>query len=507
MARVALCQDVMVEYMGFMLISSYLKQEGHTVELFFDDQTNEEKFIRELAEFQPDAVCFSILSPSVDWALRTSKLIKERIGAVTVFGNVHAIVSPDFIGQPNVDIVCQGEGEYCMRELCDALDAGKDYSGIEGFWVKKADGEVVKNPMRSELVDMDAMPAPDRVMYNKYAFFRHSPYLRVLAGRGCPFRCSFCSNPVLMDHYGGAKNYVRKMAPQNAIREIEEMVANHPRKVKFIFFIDEVFWVKNDWLREFLKLYKERIGIPFNANFRFGGIQEEDIKLLADSGATIMNVAIETGSEEQRKGLMNKPFSDEQILQVTHWMHKHGIRFGSSAFFGMPGDTFDNLVQRLEFYRKVNPLYLYTTFFQPYPGLALTQQEEVQQLMPQSKEFGLTVHHEMYLNLPDSARLMNLKKVYFLCMKFPRLSPMLLWLTKFRIPLLFDVLFLGHFTYYVFRFERISFLQWLVHMKVFAINPILRKRRQPSQGGGRGLFRLPWRSKTANPEIEAGARD
>ncbi|MEZ5416727.1 MAG: hypothetical protein R2708_05220 [Vicinamibacterales bacterium] len=42
------------------------------------------------------------------------------------------------------------------------------------------------------------------------AFFRHSHYLRVMAGRGCPFRCSFCSNTVMMDHYGGARAYVRK---------------------------------------------------------------------------------------------------------------------------------------------------------------------------------------------------------------------------------------------------------------------------------------------------------
>jgi len=502
MARVALCQDVMVEYMGFMLISSYLKQEGHTVELFFDDQTHEERFIRELERFQPDVVGFSILSPSVRWALRTATQVKDRIGAVTVFGNVHAIMSPNFIENAGVDIICQGEGEYCMRELCDALDAGRDYTGIEGFWVKKPDGEISKNPMCAELVDMDAMPSPDRVMYDKYGFFRHSPYLRVLAGRGCPFRCTFCSNPVLMDHYGGAKQYVRKKTPQNAIREIEEMVANHPRKVKFIFFIDEVFWVKNDWLREFLTLYKERIGIPFNANFRFGGIQEEDIKLLADSGATIMNVAIETGSEEQRKGMMNKPFSDEQILQVTDWMHKHGIRFGSSAFFGMPGDTFENLVQRLEFYRKVNPLYLYTTFFQPYPGLALTQHEEVQKLMPANRDYGLTVHHEMYLDLPDKDRMTNLKKVYFLCMKFPRLSPVLLWLTKFRIPLLFDALFVSHFTYYVFRFERISFFQWFVHMKVFAINPILRKRRRSVQDQGQAK-----EAKVAKADVGGSAGD
>ncbi len=60
-------------------------------------------------------------------------------------------------------------------------------------------------------------------------------------------------------------------------------------------------------------------------------------------------------------------------------------------------------------------------------------------------------------------------------MKFPWLEPLLVWLTRFRIPLLFDFLFFLHFTYYVFVFERVSPIQWLVHLKVFALNPLLRK--------------------------------
>jgi radical SAM superfamily enzyme YgiQ (UPF0313 family) len=114
-----------------------------------------------------------------------------------------------------VDVVCLGEGEYPMLELCEAIDRGADYSRIEGFWVKTANG-IVRNPNRQDLVDVEALPFHDRAMYDKYGFFRHSHYLRVMAGRGCPFKCSFCTNPVLMDHFGG-KRYIRKRSPQSAI--------------------------------------------------------------------------------------------------------------------------------------------------------------------------------------------------------------------------------------------------------------------------------------------------
>ncbi|MBP8130364.1 MAG: B12-binding domain-containing radical SAM protein [Candidatus Hydrogenedentes bacterium] len=473
MARVAFCQDVLVEYMGFMCISAVLKEAGHTVDVFFDNQTNEEKFLREVAAFRPDVVGFSILSPSAPWALRTAKRVKDATGAIIVFGNVHAIFRPDIVEDEGVDIVCLGEGEYCMRELCAALDRGEDYSRIEGFWVKTRDG-VVRNPARRDLVVMDNLPYHDRQLYDKYVFFRRSPYLRVMTGRGCPFSCTFCSNTPLKDHFGDGGAYIRKMSPERAIAEIEHTLRNHAARVKTVFFIDEVLWVKNQWLRDFLPLYRDRVGIPFLANFRFGPIEESDIRLLAQAGAWGVAVSVETADEEQRRNLFHKNVSNDHVIQVTDWLRKYGVEFGLSAFFGLPGETFEEQVKRLEFYRRVNPFYLWTTFFQPYPGLPLSEHEEVQKYLPPGKDFPVTLHHEMYLDIPDRDRLANLKKVYYLCMKFPRLQPLLVRLCNYRIPLLFDFLFLLHFAYYTFRVEGVSVFQFLMHLRTFALHPLRR---------------------------------
>lgn len=489
MARVAFCQDELIEYMGFMCMSAVLKQAGHTVELFIDAFNNEQKFLADLERFRPDIVGFSILTPSAKWGLNRARKIKSRMKCLTVFGNVHAMVCPEIIENDGVDIVCLGEGEFCMLELCEAIDQGKDYTHIHGFWVKTAEG-IVKNPMRQELVDMDKAPFVDREIYNKYMYFRHSNQLRVLAGRGCPFRCHFCSNPLLVNHYGGFNKYGRKRSPELAIREIEHLIRQHPTKVKYVYFVDEVLWVKNEWLREFLRLYKERIGIPFFANFRFGAIQEEDIKLLAEAGPKVVYVATETGDEYIRRKVMNKPVTNEQVIQIADWMHKYKVPFGCSNLFGITPRTAEEYIAELPFYRRVKPFYIWTAFFQPYPGLELTRR--MAEYIPQDREFDFSYHARMYLNLPDYDRLVNLKKVYFLIYRFPWTEKIFRKLINYNIPFLFDFLFALHFTYCVLKVDQLTLTQYAL-LCLTKRNPFLPKRRPPRYTGR--PFILPWRKK------------
>lgn len=368
-----------------------------------------------------------------------------------------------------------------MAELCAALDAGRDHSTLAGFWVLVGD-EVRRNPGLPALADLDELPFMDRDLYDKYAFFRHSTYLRVCCGRGCPFRCSFCSNTNLTDHFGG-KAYFRKRSPEQAIAEIEHMLENRP-KVDFVFILDEVLWFDRAWLYEFLELYGERIGLPFTANLKFNGVREEDIRRLAAAGVHGMAVNAESGDEAQRRTLLNKPVSNAHILQVTRWMHQHGVRFGNSVFFGLPGDRFEDHLARLPFFREANPHYLWTTFFQPYPGLNILEDPSVRAAIPEGREFEATFHHDMYLDLEDRDRLVNLKKVYYLMMRFPWTERPLAYLCRFNIPILFDALFLSHFSWYALKYEHVSFVQMLHHVKNLGINPILR-RSQPLPSIGR----------------------
>ena len=56
--------------------------------------------------------------------------------------------APDIcIEDENIDLVCVGEGENALIDLCKKIETGQDYSDVTNLWVKK-DGKIIKkNPI------------------------------------------------------------------------------------------------------------------------------------------------------------------------------------------------------------------------------------------------------------------------------------------------------------------------------------------------------------------------
>ena len=62
-------------------------------------------------------------------------------------------------------------------------------------WWFKLEGEIVKNPVRPLIRQLGDLPMPDReLIYNKHAPTRNSPIKHFMAGRGCPYHCTYCFN-------------------------------------------------------------------------------------------------------------------------------------------------------------------------------------------------------------------------------------------------------------------------------------------------------------------------
>ena len=66
-------------------------------------------------------------------------------------------------------MVCIGEGEHALSELCKRMDNNQDYSNIPGLWLKEKNGTIKRNVM-GPLVSMEENPKLDLSIFKPIIF-------------------------------------------------------------------------------------------------------------------------------------------------------------------------------------------------------------------------------------------------------------------------------------------------------------------------------------------------
>ncbi len=153
---------------GICLISAILKKAGHETLLFKPEVFSETTFLTKVDEFNPNLVGFSVTTHQYKYARDYATALKRYKNIPTVFGGFHPTLAPEsVIVDPATDIVCRGEGEFAMLELIEAIEKQKDYRKIPNLWVKKQNGEIIKNQLRPLIENLDSLPFPDREFINQ----------------------------------------------------------------------------------------------------------------------------------------------------------------------------------------------------------------------------------------------------------------------------------------------------------------------------------------------------
>ena len=145
MAKVLFLQDVWLEYYGLMQLSALLKKNGHTTDILF---ASEENTLEAIKRSNPDLIAYSLMSIQWNWLKSMSTFLKKNgVKTPQLVGGIHPTMYPDTtINHDAVDIVCKGEGDYAMLDLCNAIDQKADYSSIKNLWVKK------ENNIKKEII-------------------------------------------------------------------------------------------------------------------------------------------------------------------------------------------------------------------------------------------------------------------------------------------------------------------------------------------------------------------
>ncbi len=428
MARILFIQNFWFEFLGTMILSAVLKRENHSVDLIIDH--NDENVLRAVREFRPDIVGAYMVSGSHNWMTRLLPRIKKEWPAFTVIGGPHPTFFPDIVTTPGLDAVCIGEGEEAMLELATRIDAGQPIDHIANLWINRGT-EIIRNPLRPLITDLDALPDPDRDLYYKYPILRESPSKHFITGRGCPFTCSFCCNKAYKELYRGLGPMVRRPAPSKVCHEIQSVRRKYP--LKSVRFDDEVFLLKPDWLVEFLDRYRREVNLPFSCLIRADLLTEPLAAAMKRAGCYIAYFGIESGNDRIRNQVLGKNISREQIFETARLLRKYHIKIGTFNMVGMPGETFENAWETVTLNQEIRADYPWCSIIQPFPGTDL--EKEARRLGCLPPDYDVEQLQKSYFNdtviaNPEAASLVALQKLFYIPIRFPVLSSWVRWMAR-----------------------------------------------------------------------------
>ena len=370
MARVLwVAQRIDYEPQGIMSMSAVLKKAGHEVALTVAAREDVAQVAR---AFQPDIVGYTVLTGSQRRYLELNQRIKAALGdrePLSVFGGPHATFFPDVVHSPGLDGICIGEGEGAILDLANALSNGGFNPYIANWWFKW-DGEIVKNPVRPLIRNLGELPMPDRALiYDKDPDTRLSPIKIFIAGRGCPYACTYCFNPAWYRNYYSheKRGYMR---PVDAI--IEEVLwvkARYP--LEQVVFVDDLFIMSSDWLEQFAVAFPRQVGLPVFCNVRANLINAEKVALLKRAGVVSVSMGIETANDRLRDMLLKRRMSRQQIIEAGRLLDAAGIAVSATNILALPTATLEDDLATMRLNHDARIKYAHAYLFQPYPGTEL----------------------------------------------------------------------------------------------------------------------------------------
>ena len=354
---------------GLASISAVLKEAGHqTALMHLVEPASKSDFKDKIAKEKPEIVAFTVRTSAVPYVQRYLKWVKEiNPSLLTVLGGVHATIAPqDSIRVEGADIVCVGEGEGAMVDLCQALEKKQKISKIPNLLIRRGK-QVVANPPRRLIYPLDSLPLPDFELFDvKNLIASQTKTAVVIVSRGCPYSCGYCCNHKIREVYPDPEHYTRFRSPQNVMLYLKRLLSLYPW-VSYIRFIDNILGIQKEWLEEFARLYKKEIGLPFACDHRADLATPEILGLLREAGCNFIYFGVESGDEDLRKNVLSRSMTNEQIKEAFAECRRLGIKTLAFNIVGLPFETPEKALKTVKLNAEINPNRMVPNIFTPYP--------------------------------------------------------------------------------------------------------------------------------------------
>jgi anaerobic magnesium-protoporphyrin IX monomethyl ester cyclase len=348
--------------LGTLYAAALLRQQGISVAMFDCMLRPPEEGLREaLREHQPKIVAiyeddFNFLTKMCLTRMRELALemidISRRHGArVVVHGSDATDHAATFLRQ-GVECVVEGEGEYPLLVVVQALMRGASLAGIPGVIQRNGKGELARGcspviPRRSPALPLPARDLIDLSSYREMWRTVHGAFsLNLIASRGCPFRCNWCAKPIFGDTY--------QLRPASDVAE-EMQLLKEEYRAEHLWFADDIFGLNRRWLEDFA-LAVEDLGcaMPFKIQARADLLPAEAIRALRRAGCCEIWMGVESGSQSVLDA-MDKGLRVEEVIKAREHLRQEGIRTCYFLQLGYPGEEWSDIQKTIALVRETRP--------------------------------------------------------------------------------------------------------------------------------------------------------
>ncbi len=361
--------------LGTIYAASFLRENGYNIVLFDTNLiSNPSKVKACLETHQPKIfvlyddgfnyltkMCLTNMREAIFEMIRIAKKLKCLVIVCSSDSTDH---NEKYLNI-GADFIIQGEGEATLKELIDTIEIEEDFSKIQGIVFKKGE-EIIKNPKRAVLRDLDELPLPawdliDIDSYKKVWKLKNKVFsLNIATTRGCPYKCNWCAKPI----YGNRYN---SHSPEYITKHIKHLKETY--NVSRFWMCDDIFGLKPNWVKQFnQELKKEKLKISYYIQSRVDLLLlENNIEDLSESGLEEVWVGAESGSQKILDA-MDKGTTVDQIYEATRLLKEKKVRVAFFIQYGYLGETKEDIFETVKMIKELLPENLGISVSYPLPG-------------------------------------------------------------------------------------------------------------------------------------------
>jgi len=393
--------------LGVRYLEKSLKQAGIPVNVVILKNFNSRKpqelteteleLLKDVIEkVKPGLVGLSVMTSFyLESVYKVNYILKENFNIPVVWGGAYPTLFPKKCLE-HADYVIMGEGERSIVKLTNIVfnnaahytECNEDntdfFTGLENIenlaYRMKGNNEnletansdanssennkIIINELGHLCQELDEYGYPEIDNMNKYLInndkltlgdpLTKSLSYELLASRGCPFSCSYCSSINFHRLYKGKGNYIRFRSVKNVIDELIE-AKKRIKNLRFIHFWDEIFPEDENWIDEFTSLYKNEVNLPFGIWVHPLKINRSLIEKLVYAGLYKAVMGIQSGSIRIRKEIFHRLETQEDIINASKILSECKVpRVVYDFILRHPFETQEDIMQSFELCTKLH---------------------------------------------------------------------------------------------------------------------------------------------------------